>query len=164
MMTNADFGDVAMRLCVALLIGAAVGTQRHVHGQAAGLRTHALVALAAALAVLVVAPLSGEGSAGNLDAQSRILQGILTGVGFIGAGMILHSGRANRIHGLTSAAGIWIVAVFGALCGHGRIDIALLGFALVVLVLLVGARIEDAAYARFAPKKDRARAPDDPGN
>ena len=159
-----DFGDIALRLCVALLIGAAIGTQRHVHGQAAGLRTHAIVALAAALAVLVVAPLSGDGSAGSLDAQSRVLQGILTGVGFIGAGMILHSGRDNQIRGLTSAAGIWIVAVFGALCGRGRIDVALLGLALVVLVLLVGARIEDAAYARFAPKKDRASAPDDPGN
>ncbi|MGH8123520.1 MAG: MgtC/SapB family protein [Rudaea sp.] len=164
MITMTDFGDVALRLSVALLIGAAIGTERHVHGQAAGLRTHALVALAAALAVLVVVPFSGDGSAGNLDAQSRVLQGILTGVGFIGAGMILHSERGNQIHGLTSAAGIWIVAVFGALCGHGRIDIALFGFALVVLVLLVGARIEDAVYARFASKKDRAGTPDDPGN
>ena len=160
MTMNTDFGEIVLRLVVALLIGAAIGTQRHLHGQAAGLRTHALVALAAALAVLIVAPLPGSNSPVTPDAQSRVLQGILTGVGFIGAGLILHSARGNAIRGLTSAAVIWIVAVFGALCGHGRIDIALVGFALVVLVLSIGARVEDAINARFGRKS----APDDPVN
>jgi putative Mg2+ transporter-C (MgtC) family protein len=162
MTMNADLGEIALRLAVALLIGAAIGTQRHLLGQAAGLRTHALVALAAALAVLIVAPLSGGNSPPTPDAQSRVLQGILTGVGFIGAGLILHSGRGTSIHGLTSAAVIWIVAVFGALCGHGRIDIALIGFALVVLVLGVGSRVEEAMRVRFG-RKDPEQPPDESG-
>ncbi len=105
MTMNTDFGEIALRLVVALLIGAAIGTQRHLHSQAAGLRTHALVALAAALAVLIVAPLPGGHSPVTPDAESRVLQGILTGVGFIGAGLILYSARGgNAIRGLTSAA------------------------------------------------------------
>lgn len=142
-MIGTDLGVVALRLCVAALIGAVIGAERHLRGQPAGLRTHALVALAAALAVLVCVPLNGDVST-NPDAQSRVLQGILTGIGFLGAGVILHGARRGAIYGLTSAAGIWITAVFGALCGHGRIDVALVGFAIVLLVLFFGARIENA--------------------
>jgi putative Mg2+ transporter-C (MgtC) family protein len=144
-----DLGLIVLRLLAALLIGAAIGIERHLHGQAAGLRTHAVVAMAAALAVLIVAPLSVEESA-QADAQSRVLQGILTGVGFLGAGVILHAAGRHRIHGLTSAALIWITAVFGALCGHGRIDVAMVGAAMVMIVLLFGGRIERMLHTKHA--------------
>jgi len=147
-MIPADWAVIALRLGVAVLIGAAIGAERHFRGQPAGLRTHAIVALAAALAVLICAPISGDASI-HPDAQSRVLQGILTGIAFLGAGVILHGARRGAIYGLTSAAGIWITAVFGALCGHGRIDVALIGFAFVVLILFFGARIENAIAAHL---------------
>ncbi len=147
-MIAGDLWTIALRLGIAVLIGAAIGAERHLRGQPAGLRTHAVVALAAALAVLVCVPLNGDVSI-HPDAQSRVLQGILTGIGFLGAGVILHGARRGAIYGLTSAAGIWITAVFGALCGHGRIDVALIGFAFVLLVLFFGARVENAIAARL---------------
>lgn len=147
-MIVADLNVVGLRLCVAALIGAVIGAERHLRGQPAGLRTHAIVALAAALAVLICEPIAGDTSV-DPDAQSRVLQGILTGIGFLGAGVILHGAQRGAIYGLTSAAGIWITAVFGALCGHGRIDIALIGFALVLIILIFGAPIENAIAARL---------------
>lgn len=144
-MDNLPLFDLCERLGFAILIGAVIGIERHLHDQAAGLRTHVLVALAAALAVMVVAPVSG----GSLDAQSRVLQGVMTGVGFIGAGVILRSPQGNNIHGLTTAAAIWITAAFGALCGVGRFEPALLGFVGVLLVLTVGGPIERRLRRRF---------------
>jgi len=153
-MIGTDLGVITLRLGVAALIGAAIGAERHLRGQPAGLRTHAIVALAAALAVLICVPINGDVSS-HPDAQSRVLQGILTGIGFLGAGVILHGARRGAIYGLTSAAGIWITAVFGALCGHGRIDVAVIGFILVLLVLFFGACIENA-IARHLHKNGSA--------
>ena len=149
MTVHDDLGLIVLRLLAALLIGAAIGIERHLHGQAAGLRTHAVVAMAAALAVLIVAPIS-PGGADQADALSRVLQGILTGVGFLGAGVILHAAGKHRIHGLTSAALIWITAVFGALCGHGRIDAAIVGAAMLLVALLLGGRIERGLHGKHA--------------
>jgi putative Mg2+ transporter-C (MgtC) family protein len=140
--------ELCGRLGVALLIGVVIGVERHLHDQAAGLRTHVLVALAAALSVLVVAP-PGTIASGALDAQSRVLQGVMTGVGFIGAGVIMHSPKGHKIHGLTTAAAIWITAAFGALCGAGRFQIAACGLVAVVLVLAVGGPIERSIHRRF---------------
>jgi putative Mg2+ transporter-C (MgtC) family protein len=154
MIFDPAWGEIALRLAIAVLIGAAIGTHRHLQGQAAGLRTHAMVSLAAALAVLMVVP--GLGNDGTTqDSISPVVQGIVTGVGFIGAGLILHRADNNQIHGLTSAAAIWITAVFGALCGRGRLALALIGFALIAIVLLVGARIEDAVRMRFSHLVDK---------
>lgn len=116
-----------------------------------------LVALAAALAILVVTPTGSVGSAIEIDAQSRVLQGVLTGVGFIGAGVILHSPQGHKIHGLTTAAAIWITAAFGALCGAGHLGIAALGLFGAALVLAIGGPIERAFHRRFGrlPEKDR---------
>ena len=158
-----DLGMIVLRLLAALAIGAAIGIERHLHGQAAGLRTHAVVAMAAALAVLIVAPLSVTESA-QADAQSRVLQGILTGVGFLGAGVILHAAGRHRIHGLTSAALIWITAVFGALCGHGRIDVAMVGAAMVMIVLLFGGRVERMLHGKHAGPREGESNADRDGN
>jgi putative Mg2+ transporter-C (MgtC) family protein len=146
-MDNLSLFDLCARLGMAMVIGAAIGIERHLHDQAAGLRTHMLVSLAAALAILVVAP--GGITTGGLDAQSRVMQGVMTGVGFIGAGVILHSKQGHSIHGLTTAAAIWITAAFGALCGVGRFEPAVLGFLGVLLVLTVGGPIERSLRRRF---------------
>jgi putative Mg2+ transporter-C (MgtC) family protein len=141
-----DLGDVAdvtrvsVRLLVALLLGAVLGYERESVGAAAGLRTHMLVAMGSALFVLV--PLQ---AGMPLEDLSRVVQGIIAGVGFLGAGAILKM-RSGEISGLTTAAGIWMTAAVGVAAGLGLVATALLSafLALVVLSLLrkVKARIE----------------------
>jgi putative Mg2+ transporter-C (MgtC) family protein len=121
------------RLTVALIIGAGIGLQRHVAHKSAGLRTHMLVALGTAL-LLVTASDAGLASAD----VSRIVQGIITGIGFLGGGAILKLTDQQEIRGLTTAAGIWLTAAASAAAGLGQTVAALIGlaFALVVLVLV----------------------------
>src|SRR5215510_10803809 len=107
---------IVIRLLVAMLLGAIVGVQREQTGKPAGLRTHMLVALGAALFVL--APLEvGMGS----DGLSRVIQGLATGIGFIGGGAILKLSEEREIRGLTTAAGVWMTAAVGVAVGLGRI-------------------------------------------
>jgi len=142
-----DFGEVLTRLCAAALIGAVIGVDREVRGKPAGLRTHALVSLGAALVVLVVgrvAPLGFE----HIDAVSRVIQGIIAGVGFLGGGAILKSSGANEqesVHGLTTAASIWLVAALGIASGAGQWLAALIGVALALLILIGGFTAERRA-------------------
>lgn len=152
-MDSMIFVEVCERLGMAVLIGVVIGVERHLHDQPAGLRTHVLVVLAAALSVMVVAP-PGAAAGSVLDAQSRVIQGLMTGVGFIGAGVILHSPKGHKIHGLTTAAAIWITAAFGAMCGTGRFEIALLGLLTVVLALTFGGPIERGLRRRFGRKDE----------
>ena len=156
-MDSVIFVELCERLGMALLIGAVIGIERHLHDQPAGLRTHVLVVLAAALSVLAVAP-PGTLATSALDAQSRVIQGLMTGVGFIGAGVILHAPKGHKIHGLTTAAAIWITAAFGALCGAGRFTIALLGLIAVVLALSFGGPIERGLRRRFGRKDESGAA------
>jgi putative Mg2+ transporter-C (MgtC) family protein len=126
---------VLLRLTVALLLGAVVGYQRERIGKPAGLRTHMLVAAGTALFVLA----AQEADMGP-DALSRIIQGVATGIGFIGAGAILKLYEERDIQGLTTAAGIWMTAAVGVGVGLGRLGAALVSTALtwIVLALLGG--------------------------
>src|SRR5688572_20329145 len=99
---------VTVRLVVAAFLGGLLGLQREREGKAAGLRTHMLVALGAAL--FTIAPLEVGMSSENL---SRVIQGVATGVGFLGAGTILKRRDEQEIHGLTTAAGVWLTAAVG---------------------------------------------------
>lgn len=119
-----------IRLVAALIIGAIIGLQREFAGQDAGLRTHMLVALGTALFVAVPEEIGwGE------DAMSRVIQGITTGIGFLGAGTILKLTQEKQIKGLTTAAGIWMTAAASVAAGVGAVGIALISmvFALIVL-------------------------------
>jgi putative Mg2+ transporter-C (MgtC) family protein len=122
-----------LRLFVAFLCGAAIGWQRERVGKSAGLRTHILVAVGTALAVTasVEADLGGDG-------LSRVIQGVLTGIGFLGAGAILKREWERDISGLTTAAGVWTTATIGITAGLGRFSTALLAtlFTWIVLSLL----------------------------
>ena len=111
----AEFARAVVRLVAAVLLGAVVGIQRERAGKAAGLRTHMLVALGAAL-LMVAAVESGV----TADGLSSIVQGVITGIGFLGAGAILKSENAFEIRGLTTAAGIWLTAGVGIAAGLGR--------------------------------------------
>ncbi len=128
---------VALRLTVAVLLGAAIGYERERRDSAAGLRTHMLVALGAALFVLV------PEQAGMPQADmSRVLQGVIAGVGFLGAGAVLKMSRNAEVRGLTTAAGIWATAAIGVTVGLGREATALMATVMVVLILSVLYRLE----------------------
>lgn len=123
---------VLIRLVAATLLGAVVGFQRERAGKPAGLRTHILVTLGTAVFVLAC---SGVGM--SSDGLSRVIQGIVTGIGFIGAGSILKLNEQRAVQGLTTAAGVWMTAAIGVAVGLGSLGIALLStlFTLIILAL-----------------------------
>ena len=132
--------ELGLRLVVSLVLGALIGFERELHRQPAGFRTHSLVALGAALFSIISA--YGYTSA-NVD-PGRITAQIVSGIGFIGAGTILQS--RGHIRGLTTAASLWAVAAIGTAAGTGLYILAVVGTALILLVLAVLDRVE--AYAR----------------
>jgi putative Mg2+ transporter-C (MgtC) family protein len=130
---------VLIRLFVAVLLGAVVGIERERAGKAAGLRTHMLVTLGTAVFVLAC---SGAGIAS--DGLSRVVQGIVTGIGFIGGGSILKGADERDVHGLTTAASVWVAAAVGIAVGLGNLGVALLStlFALAILSFSRGHRAD----------------------
>jgi putative Mg2+ transporter-C (MgtC) family protein len=136
---QSDFSDIPnagsvtrliLRLLVAALLGGILGYERERAGKDAGLRTHMLVALGSALFVFI------PQQAGITDADlSRVIQGVATGIGFVGAGAILKLDQERRIEGLTTAANIWLTAAVGIGAGMGREVSAILGTVLALIVL-----------------------------
>lgn len=125
-----EFTRVLLRLLLAALLGGLLGIEREHKGKAAGIRTHMLVAMGAALFVL----LPGQG--GMQDAElSRVLQGVIAGIGFLGAGTILKAEQEDKVRGLTTAAGIWLTAAIGVAAGLGREATAVLSTLLALAVL-----------------------------
>jgi putative Mg2+ transporter-C (MgtC) family protein len=150
-MSNLESIEIAARLGGAVLAGGILGINRDLHRKPAGLRTHALVSLGSAVVVVVV--LSTIGAEAN--ALSRVIQGVVTGVGFIGAGVILRNDTENRVAGLTTAASIWVAAVLGVACGGGNWTTVLLALALTLAVLTFGGPIERALERKFRPCDER---------
>ncbi len=138
-----DLGDVravtqfCMRIGLAALLGAILGMEREWRGKPAGLRTHMLVSLGAALFVL--APMQAGMS---LADASRVLQGLVAGIAFLGAGMIIKAHRDDHIVGLTSAANIWLTASIGMACGLGREASAIVVTVLALLILAALPKVE----------------------
>jgi putative Mg2+ transporter-C (MgtC) family protein len=124
---------VMVRLLAAVMLGGLLGYEREARGASAGLRTHMLVALGSAL-FLVVPQMAGA----TVEDLSRVLQGVVAGIGFLGAGAIIKLSEDRKIRGLTTAASIWLTAAIGAAAGMGRITSAILCtlLALVILDLL----------------------------
>jgi putative Mg2+ transporter-C (MgtC) family protein len=132
-------GEIALRLLVSMLIGAAVGVNRDLHGKPAGLRTLAVVSLGSCALVLGAANLPGAEQSGSVG---RALQGIITGIGFIGAGVIMRDNTGGSVHGLTTAAAIFATTAFGALCALGEWVVLTTATALTLLVLMFGGWVE----------------------
>ena len=129
---------ITLRLGLAAVFGLLLGFEREHRGKAAGIRTHMMVAVGSAL--FVIAPsLSGS----EEDAMSRVIQGIVAGVGFLCAGTILKSEDNRDVKGLTTAAGVWLTAAIGIACGLGSILIALLGTLLGLGILNIVPRLVD---------------------
>jgi len=127
--------QVVMRLGLALLLGGALGFEREMAGRDAGLRTHMLVATGSALFVLV--PLQAGFSQDNM---SRVLQGLVSGIGFLGAGAIIKLSAEREVRGLTTAASLWLAAGVGVAAGLGREATAILS-TVIALVILGGVRM-----------------------
>ena len=145
--------QVCVRLAVAVLIGGVFGLNRELHGKAAGLRTHALVTLGAAMAAMIALP-PQVGTGSDPNALGRIIQGILTGVGFLGAGVILRD-PAGHVTGLTTAATIWVCAGLGIVCGLGYWSLVGVSGGIVLAVLLLGRRVELVAERIFKRHLDQ---------
>lgn len=141
---------VALRLFVAVVLGGLLGLNRELHGKPAGFRTHGLVCLGAAAAT-VAALYSPEGAPVDPNATSRVAQGILTGIGFLGAGVILHN-PPGHVSGLTTAATVWIAAVIGFVAGLGSWSVLIAASVLVVLTLVVGRPLEKICDKIFRKK------------
>ncbi len=142
-----DWVMLVNRLGLAILVGAVIGFNRQVNGKPAGFRTHILVSLGSALFVLI--PLQGNPST-SLDTVSRTIQGVATGVGFLGAGEILHPAKNGQtiVMGLTSAASLWVTAALGMVAGCGLWQLSLLATFLTWLVLSVGKKLEKFLLGR----------------
>jgi Uncharacterized membrane protein len=138
-------GIVVIRVIAAVLLGGFLGIERERTGKPAGFRTHMLVCLGTAVVVLACteAKMSVEG-------LSRVVQGIVTGIGFIGAGSILKLSEQREIKGLTTAAGLWMTAVIGLSIGLGALGLAVIGTVLALLVL----SLEHVVDSRIARKKN----------
>ncbi|MET0649524.1 MAG: MgtC/SapB family protein [Pyrinomonadaceae bacterium] len=142
---------VLIRLLAATLLGAVIGLQREKAKKPAGLRTHMLVTLGTTVFVLAC---SGVGM--GHDALSRVIQGIVTGIGFIGAGSILKLDRERDIQGLTTAAGVWMTAAVGVAVGLGSLGVALLSTVFTVGILSFVQRYEPSTNNERPARGDRA--------
>jgi putative Mg2+ transporter-C (MgtC) family protein len=132
-----EFIHALIRLTAAALLGAVIGYERERAGKAAGLRTHILVALGTC-GFLVAC----HGAGMKEDALSRVIQGVVTGIGFLGAGTILKLNNDREIKGLTTSAGIWMTAAIGVATGLGTLGLALLATLIAVIVLAVLRKVE----------------------
>ena len=129
-MTPTTFSDAILRLALAAALGGVIGLEREYHHKPAGLRTNMLIALGSALfSILSVELGAGAGSPDRIAAQ------VVTGIGFLGAGAILRSGE--NIHGLTTAATIWVNAAIGMAAGLGLYVVAAAAAALTLIVLAI---------------------------
>ncbi len=130
---------VSWRLFAALAVGALIGYERERMGKAAGLRTHMLVSTGTALVVI-----SALESGMDTDGASRVVQGLITGIGFLGAGTIIKIREEKEIRGLTTAAGIWMTAAASITIGLGQVGTGLMAGVLTWIVLSI--------LHRFAPE------------
>ncbi len=146
-------GASAVRLLGALVAGAMVGLNRDMYGKPTGVRMHALVALGAALFTLTGSELGEAGS------TSRVIQGIVGGIGFLGAGVIMHADGKRALH-LTTAASIWMTAALGVVCGLGAWKLAAQAAVATLLVLIIGLPIDRALYGKFRSKMEDSDLPE----
>ena len=144
--------DTIMRMVAAVLAGGAIGFNRDIHGKPTGIRAHALVSLGAA--ILVVAATGPHMAGPTHDAMSRVIQGIIAGIGFLGAGVILRGDKGTQVYHLVTAASLWVTTGIGVLCGLGDYLVALSATALVLLVLVVGLKVDRWLYGKAGIKDD----------
>jgi putative Mg2+ transporter-C (MgtC) family protein len=147
-----QFTTVVVRLLLAAFLGALVGLERELAGKPAGLRTHMLVALGSAIFVLIPMQAGIE-----MEDLSRVIQGLLAGVGFLCAGAILKAEKEEQVHGLTTAASLWMTAAIGMGAGLGREATAVLTTLLGLAILA----LEGPIQRLVARRQRKVVTPDD---
>lgn len=147
--------DEALRLLIASGVGVVIGINREMQGKPLGMRTLALVGLGSAIAALTAIDFRGLDH--NPDALSRVvqgvLQGVLTGIGFIGAGVVLRDQKSGTVYGLTTAATVWVTAALGIACALAAWHLVLTGVSLTLIILFGLGWIESKVF----PDPDDAR-------
>lgn len=139
--------DILIRIGLSVLAGFLIGAERESHGRAAGLRTTLLVCLAACIAMIVsdafyVESFKKQGPSSWHPDPARLAAGILAGMGFLGAGVIVHE-RTNVVHGVTTAATLWFAAIIGLAIGAGSLGIGIVSTALGLIILSLIPRFEN---------------------
>jgi putative Mg2+ transporter-C (MgtC) family protein len=144
--------EILIRLLAATIAGGALGLNRDLHGKPTGVRTLGLVGLGSALAVMAASAIGGPGDA------TRAIQGILTGIGFLGAGVIVRPATGMRIHGLTTAACTWLTACLGIVCAIAEWRLLVIGLLLSFALLMWGGHFEKVMARYFNPPPDEPPA------
>lgn len=158
-----DFSDVALRLVAAVGVGILIGLDREWRGKPVGIRTLALVSLGAALvsvSTVHLAVLNNEPDAVSRVVQG-VIQGVMTGIGFIGAGAILRHPAEREVQNLTTAATVWVAAALGIACGLAAWEIVGIGAGLTILVLVALNPVDrwiDALRAKYKGKRGEGEA------
>lgn len=153
-MTELGWPEILLRLGTATLAGSVIGLNRDLHGKPIGLKTLGIVGLSTAAVVLLAVQFAEPGKI--TDAASRVIQGILTGIGFLGAGVIVHESEGFRVRGLTSAACTFLAACLGITCGAGEWKIVLVALAFAFVLLTVGHRVERWLHRALGGEEEEA--------
>ncbi|MCH7727245.1 MAG: MgtC/SapB family protein [Planctomycetes bacterium] len=148
------FGTYMVKFGVAVALSGLVGIERRLHGRWAGIRTHMAVAMGAALFTIIgmeiSAELMGDSKTRGID-PTRIVQGIATGIGFLGAGTILKLSKEVEVKGLTTASTIWLSAALGTACGLERYSLAVAATVVSLLVLAVLRPLDKKFFGAESP-------------
>jgi putative Mg2+ transporter-C (MgtC) family protein len=148
MPTELPLLEILLRLLAAFVCGAVIGLNREFHRKPAGFRTFALVALGAAIVVIAMEDRGGP------DAISRVIQGLMTGIGFLGAGVIFRREAPNKVSGLTTAAAVWLTAGLGCAAGLGHYELVIASTVIALLLLLLGGPFERLLTGRRKSKNE----------
>lgn len=132
-------GAIALRLLLAAVLGCVIGLERATKHHPAGMRTFALVCIGAAASAVVNIYLGTALGVGRTD-MGRIPAGVVSGIGFLGVGTIIITGK-NQVRGLTTAAGLWTTATLGIMLGSGMLEVSLMMFALIIVTMFGIARV-----------------------
>ena len=151
-----DYPEIFLRLGSAVAAGCAIGLDRNLHGKPTGVKTMGLVALGAALTTMSTVSTTLAHGTYDPSAVSRTIQGVITGIGFLGAGVIVHGSqptdKVDKVHGLTTAASIWVTAAIGVVCGVGDWRLAGIALVIVFLLFIVGGPLERKMHHRWLHK------------
>ena len=154
-----EFHEIAFRLGLATVLGVIMGIDRDLRHKPAGVRVLAMVALGAALATLAsITAVTGMAGAAP-DGALRTVQGILGGIGFLGAGVIMRRTDQDDVHGITTAACIWVAAVLGITSGLGQWLVTGTAFGLAMTVLIGGRRLESWLLECYGSPPDGTSSP-----
>lgn len=152
-----DIHEILIRLILATVVGAILGIDRDLHHKPAGVRVLALVSLGAAVVVVCSITALVEAGENSPDSALRVVQGIIGGIGFLGGGVILRSNQSNEVHGLTTAASIWVAAAMGTCCGMGQWRTALAALSVAMLILWLGRPVEAALIRLARPEHEEPK-------